>query len=593
MTAGIYTSDCLLLPDEAKVVESPCDSAAVPDGAPLSIYQCFQNVRNFLVAAGQLGLPTFEPSDLEQGGKSSKIVNCILELKSYSEWKQTGARADWWSVGVILFELLVGIPPFNAESPQRYTMASEMSFEAYDLINNLLTENPVQRLGSTGAVEVKTHHFFKNIHWDTLAREKTFVPSAETLDTSYFMSRYIWNPEDEHVDGGSDFDDMSDTDSTCGDSSFSNMLEEEGDECGNLAEFGSTVNVNYSFSNFSFKIMTIRGLLDDLNVPVVAAIITMTAAAMEQEKTAKFGNDFTGRDHRRWGNKEEVFTKLQTQLAEIMGDKYNIFMVEEPNSEGPDPRSGPRLSFGMLRKEVSEPGSTTLWQYINRLPPEVVKYFTDPDAIEPPDMQLLYPFVEAALPLVYDVLGVQLFHVRKIPFLELLETSFIRNGRFDVDSLQEVRHFPAAFPKKFKSILPDRKTKVDIYVASPFAGAALSLSMFGVGLLISSKPDMAGDMVRVSSVLFQGSLLFGLMLSLVLLSDDHALRFNNISQTVGVDNTFKRKFGKEEYMQRAREREVKEEWRMGLKCLRADTLTKLKKELTELEKDVFLHVYPS
>ncbi|ONM32771.1 putative serine/threonine protein kinase IRE [Zea mays] len=29
-----------------------------------------------------------------------------------------GPTADWWSVGVILFELLVGIPPFNAEHPQ-------------------------------------------------------------------------------------------------------------------------------------------------------------------------------------------------------------------------------------------------------------------------------------------------------------------------------------------------------------------------------------------------------------------------------------------------------------------------------------------
>ncbi|KAJ0581788.1 putative minus-end-directed kinesin ATPase [Helianthus annuus] len=78
-----------------KVVEGPCDSASVPDGAALSIYQCFENVRNFLVAVEQMGLPTFEASDLEQGGKSSRIVNCVLALKSFHEWKQTGANGVW------------------------------------------------------------------------------------------------------------------------------------------------------------------------------------------------------------------------------------------------------------------------------------------------------------------------------------------------------------------------------------------------------------------------------------------------------------------------------------------------------------------
>ncbi|KAL7097508.1 hypothetical protein ACP275_10G149600 [Erythranthe tilingii] len=227
------------------------------------------------------------------------------------------------------------------------------------------------------------------------------------------------------------------------------------------------------------------------------------------------------------GKREDVYAKLQRQLAEIMGNKYNLFMVEEPNSEGEDPRGGPRVSFGMLRKEVSEPGQTTLWQYviafllflltigssvelgiasqINRLPPEVVKYFTDPNAVDPPDMQLLVPFVDSALPLAYGVLGIQIFH--------------------------EVGHFLAAFPRKvklsipyfipnitlgnfgaitqFKSILPDRKAKVDISLAGPFAGAALSLSMFTVGLLLSTNPSVAGDLVQVPSILFQGSLLLG------------------------------------------------------------------------------------
>lgn len=64
------------------------------------------------------------------------------------------------------------------------------------------------------------------------------------------------------------------------------------------------------------------------------------------------------------GNREEVFAQLQGRLVEIMGDKYYLFMVEEPNSEGPDPRGGPRISFGLLRKDVSEPEPTTLWQYI-------------------------------------------------------------------------------------------------------------------------------------------------------------------------------------------------------------------------------------
>ncbi|KAJ8752479.1 hypothetical protein K2173_004767 [Erythroxylum novogranatense] len=79
----------------SKVVEGPSDSVIIPDGAALSAYQYFENVRNFLVAVEEMGIPTFEASDLEQGGKSARVVSCVLALKSYSEWKQSGGVGTW------------------------------------------------------------------------------------------------------------------------------------------------------------------------------------------------------------------------------------------------------------------------------------------------------------------------------------------------------------------------------------------------------------------------------------------------------------------------------------------------------------------
>ncbi|XP_042049841.1 kinesin-like protein KIN-14I [Salvia splendens] len=78
-----------------KVVEAPVDSVMIPDGAAPTAFQYFENVRNFLVAIQEMGIPTFEVSDLEQGGKSFRIVNCIVALKSYHEWKQCGSNGVW------------------------------------------------------------------------------------------------------------------------------------------------------------------------------------------------------------------------------------------------------------------------------------------------------------------------------------------------------------------------------------------------------------------------------------------------------------------------------------------------------------------
>ncbi|GMH19618.1 hypothetical protein Nepgr_021459 [Nepenthes gracilis] len=84
-----------------------------------------------------------------------------------------GATVDCWSVGAILFELLVGIPPFNANSPQQNfnnnmnqglyqpKIQEEMSNKTYDWINPLLIGSPAQWLGATGAKEVKGTYFLQ------------------------------------------------------------------------------------------------------------------------------------------------------------------------------------------------------------------------------------------------------------------------------------------------------------------------------------------------------------------------------------------------------------------------------------------------
>ncbi|XP_051124636.1 kinesin-like protein KIN-14G [Andrographis paniculata] len=68
------------------VVEAPSDGAACANS---------ENIRNFLVATEQMEIPTFQAFDLEKGGESERVVNCVLALKSYHEWKKCGGNGPW------------------------------------------------------------------------------------------------------------------------------------------------------------------------------------------------------------------------------------------------------------------------------------------------------------------------------------------------------------------------------------------------------------------------------------------------------------------------------------------------------------------
>ncbi|XP_053711072.1 microtubule-associated serine/threonine-protein kinase 1-like isoform X1 [Synchiropus splendidus] len=114
-----------------------------------------------------------------------------------------GKPVDWWAMGIILYEFLVGCVPFFGDTPEElfgqvitddivWPDGDEMlPPDAQSLISALLQTNPLARLGTGGAFEVKEHSFFSELDWNSLLRQKAeFVPHLESEeDTSYFDTR--------------------------------------------------------------------------------------------------------------------------------------------------------------------------------------------------------------------------------------------------------------------------------------------------------------------------------------------------------------------------------------------------------------------
>ncbi|XP_026159854.1 LOW QUALITY PROTEIN: microtubule-associated serine/threonine-protein kinase 1-like [Mastacembelus armatus] len=114
-----------------------------------------------------------------------------------------GKPVDWWAMGIILYEFLVGCVPFFGDTPEELfgqVITDDIVWpdgddalpaDAQSLISALLQTNPLVRLGTGGAFEVKQHSFFTELDWNSLLRQKAeFIPHLESEeDTSYFDTR--------------------------------------------------------------------------------------------------------------------------------------------------------------------------------------------------------------------------------------------------------------------------------------------------------------------------------------------------------------------------------------------------------------------
>ncbi|KII67900.1 Rho-associated protein kinase let-502 [Thelohanellus kitauei] len=128
-------------------------------------------------------------------------------LNSQNNKTEYGKEVDWWSVGIFLYEFLIGDTPFYAESYIGTYMKIlnyktslvfpddiEVSDIAKDLIRRFLTE-PIDRLGSNGICSVKAHHFFDGVSWSWDNIRNCIPPVVPEISGDIDTSCFDSNPE--------------------------------------------------------------------------------------------------------------------------------------------------------------------------------------------------------------------------------------------------------------------------------------------------------------------------------------------------------------------------------------------------------------
>ena len=143
---------------------------------------------------------------LKEGGSTQSFVGTPEYLApEIIACSGHGLSADWWSFGILLYEMMVGIPPFYNQNIQlmyeliqhgdlRFPQRSPLSPQAQDIITKLLDRDAQRRIGGRGIQDIRTHPFFEGIDWAQLEAKQLpppFVPSISApTSTDYFDEEF-------------------------------------------------------------------------------------------------------------------------------------------------------------------------------------------------------------------------------------------------------------------------------------------------------------------------------------------------------------------------------------------------------------------
>ena len=120
--------------------------------------------------------------------------------------KGHGLSVDWWTLGVLLYEMICGVDPFADDDPIKIyenilegniQFSSHFDDKSKSLIKHLLEPDLSRRYGNlkNGVNDIKNHLFFKSLIWDKLLRQEIEAPFIPKIKGDNELKYYNVYPE--------------------------------------------------------------------------------------------------------------------------------------------------------------------------------------------------------------------------------------------------------------------------------------------------------------------------------------------------------------------------------------------------------------